>query len=109
MSDRRRYPRVEAEVFCRPAGLDVFHHRRSTRDISLGGMRVFSDRSFTPGSRLDLEVVLSDGTTVRCWAEVVWVMKLDAGAPADYDVGMRFTDMDSADIQRLASVLSRVE
>jgi hypothetical protein len=45
---------------------------------------------------------------VRCWAEVVWVVKLDAGAPAAYDVGLRFRDMDPEDVQRLASVLHRV-
>ena len=107
MSERRRYPRVEAEILYRPAGLEIFHHRRNTKDVSLDGMRVYSDRPFSPGTRLDLEVFLPDGGVVRCWAEVVWVTRLDDDSPAGFDVGMRFTDMNSADVQRLASVLSR--
>lgn len=107
MSDRRRYPRIQADVVCRPAGAVLLHHKRNTRDISLGGMRVFSDERFTVGSRLDLDVLLPDTSTVRCWAEVVWLVELDAGAPAGFDVGLRFTDMAAADIQRLAAVLVR--
>ena len=107
LSDRRRYPRVQADVICRPAGADLFHHRRNTRDLSLGGMRVYSDEEFAPGARLDLEVLLADGEPLRCWADVVWVTRLPDGAQATYDVGLRFTDMAEADIQRLAAVLTR--
>lgn len=71
-------------------------------------MRVFSDQGFRPGSRLELEVILPDGGMVLCWAEVVWIVKLDTGAPAAYDVGLRFSDMEPDDVQRLASVLHRV-
>lgn len=53
-------------------------------------------------------MVLADGSTLRCWAEVVWVVELEAGAPARYDVGLSFTDMVPADIQRLASVLVQI-
>lgn len=105
VSDRRRYPRVQADVICRPAGVDLFHHERNTRDISLGGARVFSDQQFGQGDRLDLDVLLPGGAGVRCWAEVVWVVELEAGAPARFDVGLKFTDMDPSDVQRLAAVL----
>jgi c-di-GMP-binding flagellar brake protein YcgR len=105
VSDRRRYPRVQAEVLCRPAGTALLHHRRNTKDISLGGMRVFSDEDFAVGRRLDLDVLLPDGASVRCWAEVVWIQRLDDGGPARWDVGLKFTDMEPSDIRRLASVL----
>ena len=107
MSDRRRYPRVQADVICRPAGLDIVHHKRNTKDISLGGARVFSDEHYRLGTRLDLDVMLPDGALVRCWAEVVWLVALDGGSPAKFDVGLKFTDMAPADIQRLAAVLVR--
>jgi c-di-GMP-binding flagellar brake protein YcgR len=106
MSDRRRFPRMNADVVCRPAGLALAHHRRTTSDISLGGMRVFSDESFEIGSKLDLDVLVTDGSQVRCWAMVVWVLGLEPGAAARFDVGLKFTDMAPPDIQRLASVLS---
>ena len=105
MSDRRRYPRVQADVICRPAGVELLHHRRNTKDISLGGMRVFSDQRYDRGQRLDLDVVPPDGAAVRCWAEVVWVVELGPDAPARFDIGLKFTDMSPSDIQRLAAVL----
>lgn len=105
VSDRRRYPRVQAEVLCRPAGTALFHHRRSPQDISLGGMRVYADENYPVGRRLDLDVLLPDGTSVRCWAEVVWTVALGADAGAKFDVGLRFTDLEPADVQRLAAVL----
>ena len=43
--ERRRYPRVQADVVFRPAGADLFHHNRITRDVSLGGIRVYSQAS----------------------------------------------------------------
>ena len=104
MSERRRYPRLQAEVLCRPAGISLMHHPRNTLDISLGGMRVYSDEEFGVGTRLDLDVLLPDGSVVRCWAEVAWTAALD-GVQARWDVGLKFTDMHPTDIQRLASML----
>jgi c-di-GMP-binding flagellar brake protein YcgR len=103
--DRRKYPRVGAPVFYRPAGLGFLHHRFNTKDISLGGMRVFSDEILGTGSRLELDIVLPDDSVVRCWATVVWTEEL-AGAEARFEIGLRFTDMAEPDIQRIASVLS---
>lgn len=105
MRERRRYSRVGAPVFYRPAGLPFMHHRYNTRDISLGGMRVFSDESVAVGSRLEIDVMLPDDSAVRCWATVVWTDDLDFDAKARFEIGLRFTDMAEPDIQRLASVL----
>jgi hypothetical protein len=90
---------------CRPAGVAAFHHKRNTRDISLGGMRVFTDEDFSVGSRLDLDVLLPGDTSVRCWAEVVWRIDLGPTGPARFDVGLKFRDMAPLDVQRLAGVL----
>lgn len=94
-------------MFCRPAGIELFHHKRNTQDISLGGMRVFSDVQFDVGSKLDLDVLLPDGSWVRCWTEVVWTVELDGSALARFDLGLKFTDMAPSDIRRLATVLER--
>ncbi len=68
-------------------------------------MRVFSDEDFVVGSRLDLDVLIDSQAPVRCWATVVWRTALGPGSPAKFDVGLKFTDMAPADIQRLAAVL----
>lgn len=96
---------MQADVICRPGGIGILHHRRNTQDISLGGMRVYSDEQFSVGSRLDLEVLLPDHASVRCWAQVVWVTELSPGGAARFDVGLKFEDMAPSDVQRLASVL----
>jgi hypothetical protein len=103
--DRRRFPRVQADILFRPAGLSLFHHRRSPKDIGLGGARILSDEALDIGQRLDLEVLLPDGSSVRCWAEVVWVARQEADAPAPFEVGLKFTDLAPEDVQRLASAL----
>jgi c-di-GMP-binding flagellar brake protein YcgR len=105
LSDRRRYPRVQADIMCRPAGSDLVHHKRNTQDVSLGGIRVYSDDHYPVGRRLDLDVLLPHQASVRCWAEVVWLAELGPDAAARFDIGLRFTDMAPDDIQRLASVL----
>lgn len=99
---------MQADVICRPAGSTLVHQKRNTQNISLGGMRVYSDEDFPVGRRLDLDVLMPDHTSVRCWATVVWRTELDAGGPARYDVGLKFTDLSPADLQRLAAVLVRV-
>jgi c-di-GMP-binding flagellar brake protein YcgR len=87
--------------------MKLFHHSRNAQDISLGGMRVFSDENYSVGSRLDLDVLLPEGGTVRCWAEVVWTIELDDASSAKFDLGLKFIDLAPADIQRLAAVLQR--
>lgn len=107
MSDRRRFPRVQAEVLCRPAGSSLVHHKRNTRDVSLGGIRVYTDEEFPVGTRLDLEVMVSGDPPIRCWARVVWRIELFGGSPARFDAGLKFLDMAEEDIQRLARILDR--
>lgn len=68
-------------------------------------MCVVSDEEFDVGNRLDLDVLLPEGTPVRCWADVVWVLELEEGNGARYEVGLKFTDVAPTDIQRLARVL----
>jgi len=96
---------VQADILCRPAGAKLFHHQRYPRDVSLGGIRVYSDESFAVGDRLDVDVLVPDTDPVRCWAEVVWVSELGAQESAKFDIGLKFIDMAEGDVQRLAAVL----
>src|ERR1700694_2528947 len=67
-ADRRRYPRIAAPVYYRPAGPNFLHHRRAPKDVSLGGMRVYSDEEMSVGTPLEIELLLTEDTTTRCWA-----------------------------------------
>jgi c-di-GMP-binding flagellar brake protein YcgR len=104
-ANRRRYPRIAAPVYYRPAGPDFLHHRRSTVDVSLGGMRVYSDEELHVGETLELELLLADDATARCWARVAWVEKLEHSDGAKYDIGLEFTDMEDSDRKLLTAAL----
>jgi c-di-GMP-binding flagellar brake protein YcgR len=107
IGDRRRYPRIAAAVFYRPAGPPFLHHRRSAIDVSAGGMRVYSDDRMSVGARLEIELLLDDESSARCWARVAWIEHLPPGAGAAYDIGLEFTDMTEVDRQLLAEALKR--
>ena len=101
--DRRKFPRVKAPIYCRPARRRL--PRRQVVDVGLGGMRVYSDEPFQIGARFEVELFLPDADSVTCLTEVVWIRTLDAGAPARYDVGLQFLDVPDRGRDRLLEVL----
>jgi c-di-GMP-binding flagellar brake protein YcgR len=105
-ANRRRYPRLKAPVFYRPAGPAFLHHRRATIDISLGGMRVYSDDEMTVGTALVIDLLLAEDTTAQCWVRVAWVEKLAESSGALYDVGLEFTDIADEDRRLLVKALA---
>lgn len=103
MAERRRFPRVKAPIYCRPA------HRRLPRrevvDVGLGGMRVYSDEPVSVGTRFEVEMFLPSGESVTCITEVVWIRKLTPPAPAEYDVGLSFLHVPEQGRILIAKVL----
>ncbi len=91
-AERRQFPRVAAPMYCRPARRRLL--RRKVVDLSLGGMRVYSDEQFERGARMEIDLLLADGDDfVTCLAEVVWVREVEQGQPAAYDLGLQFLDV----------------
>jgi hypothetical protein len=103
--ERRRYRRIQAPVLIRPVSPLARRVKPKVGDVSLGGLRAYSDEEQKPGTRLELELLLPDGASATVLAEVVWVMPLAEGAPARYDVGLRFVDVRPEDLGRIARVL----
>ena len=89
--DRRRFRRVKAPIYCRPA------HRRLPKrqvvDVGLGGLRVYSDDPFPIGAKFEVELFMPDASSVTCLTEVVWIRPVPDGDPANYDVGLEFLDV----------------
>lgn len=80
-------------MYCRPARRRLLR-RRKVVDLSLGGMRVYSDEEFEIGTRLEIDLLTADGDDfVTCLTEVTWVRTLTADAPAPFDVGLRFLEV----------------
>jgi c-di-GMP-binding flagellar brake protein YcgR len=103
--ERRQYRRIQAAVYCRPAGVGLLERRREAVDISLGGVRVYSDDAYRLGALMKMEFFVEGVPPVTYTAEVVWVEALERGAPAKFDVGLKFVNLAPDAIQFLKSVL----
>ncbi len=106
--NRREFKRIHAPIFCRPVGLSfkLRQPKVQPQDISLGGMRIYSDEAMAKGTKLEVELFLQDGTSITCKVEVVWVEALPADAPAKHDVGLKFIDVRSDDQERIGALLA---
>lgn len=105
--NRRQYPRYNAPICYRSASL--FSARKPLVNISLGGIRIYSDEQFKIGKRLEIEVVLPDDTVLTCTTRVVWQKPLADGARARYDTGLQFLDISAEHLERLSGVLTDQE
>jgi hypothetical protein len=103
--ERRKFRRIQASVYCRPAGLKMFSKHEEAIDVSLGGVRVYSDEELKIGDRLTMELFLKDQPSVRFDAEIAWIEALEEGAPGKFDVGLKFVRLDAETEALLAKVL----
>jgi PilZ domain len=83
--------------------------QREPVDISLGGVRIFSDEAMKVGELLKMEFFLADVPPVTYTAEVVWVEALEPGAPARFDVGLKFIQLEPDALRLLWQVLGPPE
>lgn len=100
--DRRQFPRLQAPIFFRTSRFSL---SRRVVDVSVGGVRIFSDAPFEIDQRLDLELFLPDGKPLRCQARVAWIAMLPRGSAAKYDVGLQLSGVSEQDTERLSTVL----
>jgi hypothetical protein len=105
LGDRRRDRRIHTAVYCRPAGVEFLARQREPVDVSLGGIRIYSDDALRVGELLKMEFFVPDTTPVTYTAEVVWVEPLEEGAPARFDVGLKFIQLEPAALALLMRVL----
>jgi hypothetical protein len=103
--ERRKYRRIQAAVYCRPAGVSLLERRREAVDISLGGVRVYSDDPYRVGGLVKMEFFVEGVVPVTYTAEVVWVEVIASGDPAKFDGGLKFVNLAPDAIQFLRTVL----
>jgi hypothetical protein len=104
VDERRTYRRIQASVYVRPAGLLAATGREPV-DISLGGVRVFSDDKYRVGEYVKMEFFADGVDPFTYTAEVVWIDKLPSGSPANFDVGLKFVDLAPGALEALARIL----
>ena len=105
--ERRHYRRVNAPITIRPVSILAGVVPQRVNDVSLGGLRAFSDEPHKVGKRLELELIFPGGKSATVLAEVVWVETLPPGSPAAYDVGMRYVDAAPGDLHIIQEAIQR--
>jgi hypothetical protein len=83
--------------------------QREPVDVSLGGVRIFSDEAMRVGDFLKMEFFVADVEPVTYTAEVVWIDALPAGGPAKFDVGLKFIQLEPGALELLLKVLGPPE
>jgi hypothetical protein len=103
LKERRRFPRVMAPIFCRPAGF--LQPRKKIGNISLGGLRIYSDQLYKLKDRLEIEIFLPDQKSIIEVVQVVWIKALPPDGEALYDLGVEFIRLAPENVLRLQAVL----
>ena len=83
--------------------------QREPVDVSLGGVRIFSDEELRIGDLLKMEFFLPDTEPVTYTGEVVWIDRLADGAAARFDVGLKFIQLGPDALKLLVKVLGPEE
>ena len=110
-ADRRRYPRLLADVtfrYCDKEEEDSVQRQTVTKDISLVGLRMYSDIRFEAGKVLFLEIIVPGHLPIKCHAKVVWEDKFEGGNDAEYDMGLEYLDISDTDRSFLSDFIEKM-
>jgi hypothetical protein len=101
--DRRRFPRLSSRVYYRIGKSQSLRQRVS--NISLGGVRIYSDERLDVGEEVELELHFPNGFSDKGSARVVWIKALPPDSGASYDVGLEFLEFSDETIDELKKIL----
>lgn len=101
--DRRRFPRLPSQVYYR-IGKSQFLRQRVS-NISLGGVRIYSDERFHFDEKVELELHFPNGFSGKGSARVVWIKALPPDSGASYDMGLEFLEFPDEVIKELTEAL----
>jgi hypothetical protein len=79
--------------------------RRKVSNISLGGVRIYSDEYLKVGKCQEIEFFLPNNRSITATAKVVWIEELQPGSAALYDVGLEFIDLPPHAAEELRTIL----
>jgi hypothetical protein len=74
-------------------------------NISLAGVRIYSNKPLKKGQALEIELLLPSGNSLKAIVRVVWIAALPPGSEAVYDVGLEFLNIADDVIPKLQFVL----
>lgn len=77
----------------------------ATKDVSNGGVRIYSNRYLKKGKKLEIELFLPGGNSIKADVRVVWTKVLPPGSSAVFDIGLEFLTLSPAASKQLKTVL----
>ena len=89
--------------------MEFLARQRQPIDVSLGGVRIFTDDPLKVSELLKLEIFLEGAAPVTYTAQVVWIVPLGNSAPARFDVGLKFLDLEPEALKLLVGLLGPLE
>lgn len=109
-AEKRRYPRCPAPVLVRCHALEEsgFQVQSISRDLSVAGVRFPSVEQLRGGTLLELTIELTpDQPAIHAQGEIKWLREFARIGAPQFEVGVAFTDMSSADRRRLENFCAR--
>lgn len=94
--DRRKYPRVNADVTYSIKDSQSLKQMQGAKNISAGGIAFFARETVSVGSVLDLIMSFPDMSNVQTKVRVVWsdVAQVDGDAAICCELGVEFISLD---------------
>jgi hypothetical protein len=103
---KRQHPRVKANVQYRPTKL--IGRKHLAPNISLGGMRIFSNTHFKKGETVNIELSFPDGQRTVVLAKVAWLDSYPKDSDSVYEFGLEFIHVPPQSLDMLKLELNRV-
>lgn len=91
IEERRSHARMGKRVHLRPKS--VFGKSGMVENISLGGMRIQSQKKYSLGETLKIQMFLEDTDWVDASVRVVWINEKNKDVPSGFDIGCEFVNL----------------
>ncbi|MCJ7580724.1 MAG: PilZ domain-containing protein [Candidatus Aminicenantes bacterium] len=91
IGERRVHPRIGKQVYLRPSS--VFGQSSMVEDISLGGLRIQSQKEYSIGETLLVQMSLEDSEWAEANLRVVWINEKKQDALSQFDIGCEFVNL----------------
>ncbi len=90
-NERRSHPRSGKRVHLRPSS--VFGQTSLVENISLGGMMIQCQKTFTLGEILKIQMSLDKEDWAEANIRVVWINEKSSDVSNRFDIGCEFVDL----------------
>ncbi|MBU1086196.1 MAG: PilZ domain-containing protein [Candidatus Omnitrophica bacterium] len=103
-SDRRKYPRINANITYSIKNSQDFFIPQSSKNISSGGIAFFVREKIGVGTILDLRICLPDASVVQTMVSVVWreLAQIYEDKAICRELGVEFISLDQNNRNKIA-------